>query len=206
MSTSADKIANLNQPLSELASKLAELGQRRRDHSLDASQGNKTALQAIAALDMQSEQLQRDRRTLSAALEQTEALAKDEQGRLLDKQEQARLREARESAAAVATYNEEIDKLLGVQLREALERRAETLNQLARLHVIDMGYLTRMGKDAVTAAMAHPGLHRFCNLHTPAPGSIRPLAEANNLLGGIGGDVEPTKIERARLHGDDDAA
>jgi len=64
-------------------------------------------------------------------------------------------------------------------------------------------YLARMGKDAVTAALCAASLHRFANIHTPAPTSIRALSTANNLLGGIGGrylEVEPAKVARVKLH------
>lgn len=196
MSTFGDKIAALNKRLSEIGNKIVQLDQRRRDNSYDASQGNKTALKAIAAVDTEAETLYREQQTLSQALDAAEQLAKDEQQAILDKQEQARQREAHSLAGDIATYNSEFDAAL-VKLRELLERRDEHLNKLARLQVIDMGYLARMKKDAVTAAMAHAGLHRFCNLHTPAPASIRALASSNNLLAGIG---EPTKHPRVKLN------
>ena len=197
MSTFTDKIATLNERLSEIGNKIVQLDQRRRDNSYDASQGNKTALKAIAAVDTEAEQLYREQQTLSQALDAAEQLAKDEQQLILDKQEHERQREAHSLAGNAASLNQEIDQLL-VQLRQALERRAEQLNQLARMHVIDMGYLTRMGKDAITAGFCAAGLHRFADIRTPAPTSIRALATANQLLGSIGGAY--VKVPRVKLN------
>ena|SRR5262245_59037320 len=201
MSTYADKIASLNQRLSELGTKLVELEQRRRDHSLDASQGNKTALQAIARLDTETEQVQREQKTLAAALNQTEQLAKDEQQQLLDKQEQQRLKEARELAGAAASYNDEVDGLL-VKLREALERRTETLQQLSRLDVVDRGLVNRMlTKDPLTRALHHHAIHRYAAIMVGAPTSAAPMNQANKLLAGFGGGyIEPGKVARVKLN------
>lgn len=196
------RIENLEKRLVAVNELVRDLEGRRTGLSFDASQGNKTSLKEIAQIDTQVEGLQREHKTLSAAIAQAQQLAQQEQQELLNKHEQERQREARNLAAAAASLNEEIDQQL-IQLRGALERRAENLNQLARLRVIEMGYLTRMGKDAITAGFCAAGLHRFADIRAPAPTSIRALATANKLLGGIGGgyiEVEPAKRERVKLN------
>src|SRR5262249_7745699 len=153
MSTFHDKITSLNQRLSEIDAKIVQLDQRRRDNSYDASQGNKTALKAIAAVDTEAEALYREQQTVSQALDAAEQLAKDEQQALVEKAEQARHKQVRDLAGTVATYNDEIDALL-VKLREALERRMETGHQLSRTDVVDRGLVNRMlSKDALTRAL-----------------------------------------------------
>src|SRR5262249_56725329 len=116
------------------------------------------------------------------------------------KQGQPRHKQAREFAGTVATYNDEIDKLL-VQLREALERRMETAHQLCRTDVVDRGLVNRMlGKDALTRALHHHGIHRFAANMVGAPQSAGPMSQANKLLSGFGGGFIPAeKIKRGML-------
>src|SRR5262249_46729605 len=132
----AARILDLNNRLTSVNEQTRNLDTRRNGLSLDAAQNSKSALKEIAQIDSQLEGLLRESKTLSAAIAQAEQLAQQEQQSILDKAEQARQREAHSLAGNAATLNEEIDQLL-IQLREALERRAEHLNQLARLHVIN---------------------------------------------------------------------
>jgi|SRR5262245_15934227 len=196
----AARIADLNNRLTAINEQTRDLDTRRNGLSFDASQGHKTSLKEIAQIDSQLERLLRESKTLSAAIAQAEQLAQDEQKALLDKQEQARHKQAREFAGTVATYNDEIDKLL-VQLREALERRMETAHQLSRTDVVDRGLVNRMlGKDALTRALHHHGIHRFAAIMVGAPQSAGPMSQANKLLSGFGGGyIEADKVKRVML-------
>ena len=199
MSTYADKITTLAQRLSEIGAKITGLDERRRQNSFDASQGNKTALKAIAALDTETEQLYREQQTLSQALDAAEQLTKAEQQAIVDKAEHERQREARTLAANAATLNDEIDAL-SVKLCEACERRIE-LHQLSRLDVVDRMLVNRMlGKDPLTRALQYHGIHRFAAIMVGAPTSAAPMAQANKLLASFGGGyVEPDKVKRVKL-------
>ena len=183
----AAKLADLNTRIGEIDGKIAELETRRAGHALDAAEGNKNAIKAIASIDSEFDQLRRECSTLKSATEQLKQLMAAEQQAALDKVEQERQREARTLAGDVATYNSELDAAL-IVLRETLERRYAALQKLSALRVVDPMYINKMlGRDALTRAMQAHGIARYCALMTGAPTSACAMGAANKLLAGFGG-------------------
>jgi chromosome segregation ATPase len=157
----ATKLAALGERLRNIDAQIAELEVRRSDHALDYAQGNRTAQRAVADLDARIDQLKRERSMLASAIEQTEQLLRDEQTRLLEKHEREKQRKAHDLAHSIAVSNQEIDAELG-KLRDQLVQRAEQLQQLANLHVVEPGLIGRLSDSrTVAAAFQAAGLHRL---------------------------------------------
>jgi hypothetical protein len=184
MSSFADRIILLKQRASDITTKLSTLADQRKSISLPASEGEKTAAQQIVDLDFESDGLRRERDTLGSAIEHAEQLQAQE---TLDLQQQLvreRDHKAYTTARAVIALNLETDELMQ-KLSQLCERRGHLLQELGQS--FDASFVTRLsGRGALTRAACAHGLHRFVSIETCAPGSMRPLADTNPLLLGIG--------------------
>jgi hypothetical protein len=169
----------------ELDEKICSAENQRAELSVSAAAGDKTALRQIAQIDVQYEALINERRTLASALEQLQALKVEEQQSILAAADEKRHAEAAAHAASVVSLNEKIDTKLG-ELQGMFAARDDALRAIQRLHVVDHGYLSRLGKAATTAAMCAAGLSRYVEIRVPSPSGIKPLAASNSFLAGIG--------------------
>jgi hypothetical protein len=69
----AERVSDIDQRIAAIDVKLTSLEAARRAHSLDALAGSRAALQSIAAGDAETDKLNREKRTLAAALEELNA-------------------------------------------------------------------------------------------------------------------------------------
>jgi hypothetical protein len=194
----ASKISALRERLGAVSKQLVSLADKRRSYSLAATEGNAEAAKQISDLDFASDALRREEATVGSAIEIAEALSRQEQQDI-----EARARHERQVAAykvsrAVITLNEEVDMRL-VQLREAFERRAGLLVELADTEVVDRTVVMKLaGRTGPTAASHSAGLGRFINLDMMPVVSHRPLADSNELLLGIG-EAPDAKTDKPRV-------
>jgi len=194
MSTYADRLSQLRARLTDVGKQLSSLADRRKSFSLAAATGDATARKQIADTDAEAEALRREEQTISAAVETAVALDKQQ-----ELEEHARQVDAHRHAQGVIALNLEIDAAL-VHLREMFERRAVLLAGLARTNIVDGLFVGRLaGKAGPTRAACHAGLAKFIALEHPAPQSVRPLADTNTILVGIGAPPEAESPPAPRL-------
>jgi hypothetical protein len=191
--TQVDKMQSFNQRIDDLDKEIVELTNRRESLALDFAQGNKSAQKEVAQIDQAYDAAWKERGLLISAMDQLKSLAEEEQKAILEKANRERYAKAQKLAASIASTNSAVDQKL-TELRDLLASRADSLNQLKSLGVVDAMYLNRM-RDVPTAAFAAAGLSKFVNLHNPSPQAIRPLASGNGFLAGIG--KPPRKAEDA---------
>jgi hypothetical protein len=154
----AEAVANIDVALLDVDRRLAGLDDKRRKHAVDAAAGSKSALQAVAACDAESDKLCRERRTLVLALEQLEVQLNTEREAAADKDTAARRTRAAAAARNVGVFNAQIDDLLA-QLALVLSQRFEALRELARTDVVDRSLISKMqGKNPLTNAAHYHGL------------------------------------------------
>jgi hypothetical protein len=185
MSSLADRVVELRKRATDIAANLISLAERRKERSLDAAIGHdKTAVEAIKQIDADCDRLKREGQTISAALELAEQKEREIAAEADRAQTRERAIEARKYADGLAALNIEIDSMM-TQLFEAFQRRAILIAGLGGL--VDPSFIARfVGKPGPTRAACHAGLHRFLALETVSPQAMRPLADANALLEGIG--------------------
>jgi hypothetical protein len=186
MSSFESRIAELKDRANGIAEQIITLAQRRKERSLDAAIGDKTAVQAIADLDVQSDSLKRESQTVSAAIELAEQKQREADAQAERKQLRQRAIEARKHSDAIQALHSEID-LMFKQLREVFERRNILLQGLVNTEICDRSVTMRLAnKTGATAAAAHAGLSRYLGLELVPVVAQRPLADSNALLAGIG--------------------
>jgi hypothetical protein len=191
VSSLASRIEELRRRAETIAAEIVNIATRRKQHSLDAAIGDKSAQSAIHDLDLQREALSREGQTISAALELAQQREREEQ-----QEAEAKLRHAREvdayrAARAVITLHHELDEALAA-LRQIFERRAIALNALG--NVVDHGLVTRLSnKSNATSAAQLSGLSKFLNLEMTPAGSLRPLSSSDEILLRIGVDPDKSK-------------
>ena len=189
----SDKLATVNSRIDDLDKEIAELTVRRESLAVDFASGTKSAQKEVAQIDAAYDAAWKERGLLISAMSQLETLAEEEQKAVLAKVDEKRYADAAGHAAAVMMLNEQIDTRLA-DLNNMMTSRANALNAIRALHVVDAGYIARMLKDATTAAVAAAGLQKFVDFRIPSPNGIRPLSAANKLLAGIG---KPPKKEES---------
>jgi hypothetical protein len=196
MSTLADKLTLLRSRAAEIGSELSRLADRRKEHSLAASEGDKVALKEISDADFQSDALRKTAATVNSAIESANALLRQQQLETEQKQQRERENEAARSAEGVITLNAEIDQMLQ-QLREAFERRAVLLQGLGNSGLIDWVMVNRLAsKVSATSAACHFGLTRFLNLERTPAHVMSPLSEGNVVLSGLAKKASPPRVSR----------
>ena len=199
MSTYADRLSQLRARLTDVGKQLSSLADRRKSFSLAAATGDATARKQIADTDAEAEALRREEQTISAAVETAVALDKQQELEAQAAEEHARQVDAHRHAQGVIALNLEIDAAL-VHLREMFERRAVLLAGLARTNIVDGLFVGRLaGKAGPTRAACHAGLAKFIALEHPSPQSVRPLADTNTILVGIGAPPEAESPPAPRL-------
>ncbi len=156
--------------------------------------GNKTAQKEVAQIDQAETAAKREMGLLQTALSKLTELAEEEQQQILDKVEEQKQLKAADLAESICDTNAAIDAKL-VEVRDLLQLRADNLNALRALAVTDSMYLSRMGKDLVTAAFASHGLAKYVDIHAGAPNSIRPLGASNTFFRDIGKKLQ--KVDAA---------
>ncbi len=186
MSTYADRLSQLRARLTDVGKQLSSLADRRKSFSLAAATGDATARKQIADTDAEAEALRREEQTISAAVETAVALDKQQELEAQAAEEHARQVDAHRHAQGVIALNLEIDAAL-VHLREMFERRAVLLAGLARTNIVDGLFVGRL------AGKAGP------TLEPPSPQSVRPLADTNTILVGIGAPPEAESPPAPRL-------
>ena len=186
MSSLSDRIAELRKRAEQVASQITTLADRRKEFAYAAAEGDAKARKAIQDADYERDALLKEQTTVADAIEIGEALEKQQQLDAAAKQERERNERAYKAARAVAALNLECDCEL-VRTRELLERRAALLQELAACGEREAAIAVRLqNKSGPTAAAQKAGLSRFLNMEMTPNASVRPLADTNELLLGIG--------------------
>jgi chromosome segregation ATPase len=184
MSGYAERIAELARKVTGIDLRLKSIDEQRRANAIEASQHGETALQKIAALDAEADQLSKSKFTLTLAADQLDAQLREEEAAAaaaVKKQQAARVKDI---GSAIVTLNHEVDAHLN-QLREMLQRREQLVNELHRApgSTIDSRMAFRLaGRESTTAAAAHAGLRRWIALELVPHASVRPMASQNERL------------------------
>jgi hypothetical protein len=190
-----DKLTLLRQRASDISVKLTALADKRRSYSLAATEGDKTAIKQVADTDFESDGLRREVQTLQSAIECAEALEKQQALDHEQEHQHQKQVEAYNHARAIIALSLEIDDAL-LHLRQMFERRASLLDGLARTEVCHPGFVARLqNKSVLTRASCSHGLHRHLSIETCSPTSMRPLAESNELLLGIGHPPDDKRLK-----------
>jgi hypothetical protein len=191
LSSLADRISQLRQRASEVASEIMAVAERRKARSLDAATGDKAAQSAIHDLDQENDALKKEAMTISSALEMAEQRERERQHEVEAKLRREREVEAYRAARHVIAMQHEIDDEL-LKLRQIFERRAIALNALGS--VVDHGLVTRLSnKSHATSAAQLAGLSKYLNLEMTPAGALRPLSSSDEILLRIGVDPEKSK-------------
>jgi hypothetical protein len=191
MSSHEARLHELNRRITEIDEALLVL-QGEYDSMAVTYTTDKETLREAARHEEKVAWLQRERALAVKAGEQVLQQAKNEALAAGVAQRRAALTKVREIADATAALNIEIDDRL-VALRQALERRANLLRELAMTEVANTVVVKLQGKGPVNRALAAVGLHKFIDFSTPAPGSFVPLANANVLLASVGKESPTVK-------------
>jgi hypothetical protein len=196
MSSYGDRINELRKRVSDIASQLTSLTDKRKSYSLAATEGDERAKKAIADCDFQTDSLHREEQTVNSAIETATALHKQQEVDTERKERHQKEVDARLAAQAIAALNLEIDEAL-VHLKEIFDRRASLLTELADTQVVDPGLIMRLNhRSGPTASAQLAGLNRFLALEMTPAASVRPLATANEILVRIGAEPEPEPDNR----------
>jgi hypothetical protein len=186
MSSYEDKIAEFKSRITDIGKQLADLAARRKSFALAAAEGDVKARQQIADIDFQVDAAKREEGTLSSAIESAVALDRQAEQDAEGKARHERNIAAYKLSRAIVALNEEIDLALK-HLREAFERRASLLIELANTEVCDRALVMRLSHRAgPTSAAQQAGLARYLNLEMTPTAAQRPLADTNPVLLGIG--------------------
>jgi hypothetical protein len=207
MSSFENRIQELNRRVSEIDEALGILDSEYNSIAANFSSADRETLRQAERLEQKVSWLKRERDLAVKATEQVQQQAKDETAAAEAGQRRATQTKAREICDALATLNVEIDDML-LLLRQALERRANCLRELAMTETATPIVVKLQQKQVVDRAAAFAGLHRFLTLSTPAPGSFVQLRNANQILVGVGREAAPVLINgggtaepaRKRLH------
>jgi hypothetical protein len=196
MSSYADKLAEFHQRLTDIGAQLAGLADRRKQHSLAAASGDKTAAGQITALDAEAASLHKEEQTLASAIETAQALERRAQQEAEARERREREVEAHRIAQAVIALNCELDQAM-LALRQLWERRQALLAELGNSNVADLGFVMRLShKSGANAAAAYAGLTKYFAMEMTPNSAVRPLSTANEILLRVGQLPTPT---RARL-------
>jgi hypothetical protein len=186
LSSYADKISEFNRRISDIATKLTTLSDKRKEYAFAAASGDTRARKAITDCDFETESLRKEEQIVASAIETAQALERQHELEAKAAQEHSRQSEAHKCAQAIAALNCELDAML-VQLRECLERRSHVLRELGNTATVDPSLLMRFSNRAgPTSAAHHAGLGKFLNLDMVPVVSQRPLADSNSVLLSIG--------------------
>jgi hypothetical protein len=182
MSSYAQRIVELAHRVTGIDQRLVSIAEERGSHAVEAAQGGKTALQRIASLDAELDQLTKSKATLTDAASQLDAQMRAEELEALMQSRAEREQKAREIGSAVVAVQSEIDHAM-VQLREMFERRETLLNQLHRAGGIDSRATFRLAsKENANAAAYHAQLNRFLDLSHIGPQQQRPLSDSDRVI------------------------
>jgi len=158
--TSAECVVRLDMALADLDRRLAVTDAKRRSFAVDAASGSKSALQAVAACDAESDKLCRERETFVTALEIAHEQLEAEKRAVTAKSDSERRAKAQAIARNISAFNVEVDRHLE-QLATVLEQRFEALRELSATDVVDRSLINKMlGRDPLTRALHFHGLHR----------------------------------------------
>jgi len=178
------EITKLAERASALDAKLANLADKRKGYSLDATTGDFAAIKEIAKIDADADACRKERQTLSAAIEQLDSLLDAEAAALKRQDREKREAEARKLADGAIAINNEIDATL-IRLRQLFERRHDVIYRLGDTKTISSRLISRMlQKFSPTCAARHAGLHNFVSIEHAPPEHVRPLSESNAVLCG----------------------
>jgi hypothetical protein len=194
----ASRIHKMRAHADDVAARIADFKDARSSASLRAIfDADKQALRVIRDADIALDALSKEALTISCALEQAEALLKQEHHDEEHRERRALALAAHQAAEAVAQLNIEIDAMLKA-LREAFERRQDLLGALAKSGVPDPTYVAKLaGKLGPTRAACAVGLHKYLDIQACSPVSHLPLTSTNPQLIAIGLPPEPTSPPRA---------
>ena len=113
MNGHTDRLVNLTHRASDVAARLDKLYAQRRALALAASDGDKTAAKAIAAIDAEASKLLAEQATLIAAVETAEEIDRTAQAERERADREAHEAAARKTADAALKVTEEIDAAMG---------------------------------------------------------------------------------------------
>jgi hypothetical protein len=189
MSNYENRIQELHRKVAEIDEALSVL--ESEANSIAATyNGDKETLKAAARLDEKRSWLRRERALAVKAGEIVLQQAKADAVAAEVEERRATLAKARTIADGLQTLHAEIDDQL-LLLRQALERRANLLRELAMTETATPIVVKLQQKQVVDRAAAAAGLHRFLTLSTPAPGSFVQLRKAAQILVGVGREATP---------------
>jgi len=192
-----NKLTELQQRIVAIDASIAKLDGDFAELAYAFDVGDQAALKKASAIELQVDQLRRERALVTAKQKHIAEQQQDEQAAAEQQVEQQKQVEAKQHAGAIAALNSDLDRLL-TELRDQFERRHALLTQLGRTGVVDFNLVNRLtGKQNGTRAACHAGLAKFLALEVPAPGSFIPLAGANQILLGVGKE----HAQRPRLNG-----
>jgi hypothetical protein len=192
LSSYEDRIVAFKEQIVSIGRQLAELGAKRKAHSLAAAQGDARAIKAIQDCDHLSGELTKQEQTISSAIEVALDADRQEQHAAEAAARLERERAAYLAARAVAAMNSELDLAL-TQLKDQFVRRSQLLAELAATGAVDSTLVMRLShKSGPTSAAHHCGLGKFLALEMTPNSAQRPLASTNEVLLTIGEPPSPT--------------
>jgi hypothetical protein len=192
-----DRVVAIDASLAALDNDYAELASQ-------FDSGNTEALQKAAAIEQLISKLKAEKALNLAAAGKVEQLRAQQQAEAEREANRQKNAEARRLAQQVMALNERIDQRLR-DLHDLFVERNGTLQVLGRTGVVDLGFANKLQtKGPITAAACAVGLHKYIDIVTVAPSSLRPLANVNTVLAGIGKQAsedqpEPSGTPRRRL-------
>jgi hypothetical protein len=194
MSELQNRVQSIDASLSELDAKYIELAGRwdTNDQGL---------LKEASIIETRIGNLKREKALTLAAAGQLELKRKAEQEEQEREVNRQKLVEAKRHADAVMAANVDIDRQFAA-LVALLSQRTTALKALGNSGVVSDTVTNRMmAKEPITAAACHAGLARYIDIVAVANASLRPLADGNRALLGVGKDVEPAAapVQRRRL-------
>jgi chaperonin cofactor prefoldin len=177
------RIADLQSKLITISEAIAMLPGRRKAHALAAVEGDREAITAIEQIDTEGTDLQRQLQLTSAALEECERLDHLHQSKESAIEKARREAEAKKKiGSALITINLETDAAL-TQLREMLECREHTINELRAAGGIDARMAFRLtSRETINAALHASKWNLHVSLEQCAPQNRRGLSDANRIL------------------------
>jgi hypothetical protein len=150
------------------------------------SGNSSTALKRAEAIEQRIHSLRREKAVCLAAAGQVAQRRLQEQSEAAAAEQRKLQIAARTHADAICSLNLDIDRQFAA-LVTLLSQRAAACRTLANTGVVQDTLTNKLqSKNAITAAACHAGLHRQIDIHTVSNASVRPLADGNRILLGVG--------------------
>jgi chromosome segregation ATPase len=124
MSGIAERLAELSRRVTGIDLRLKSIDEERRANAVEAAQGAKVAIQKIAQLDDETDQLNRSKATLTTAADELDRSLREEEAAAAAAVKAQQAAHVKDIGSAIVTLNHEVDAHLN-QLREMLQRREQ---------------------------------------------------------------------------------